>query len=444
MEECLMNKARFVLEGTRITREGGDPFFWLADTAWELFHRYTAEDTDRYLAIRASQGFTVVQAVLLAEEDGLRVPDRLGNLPFSDWVTFTPVEAYWRNVDRVIEKANSLGIVMALVATWGDKVTPLWGLGPKIFNTENAQSYGRWVAERYQQSDVIWIVGGDRPVQSEEDAAVWRAMATGIREAVGHDKLITFHPCGGQSSATFVHDEAWLDFNMVQSGHRGKDNANWKMITDDLALLPPKPVLDGEPNYEDHPVMGSFDGYYVQTGEYFTAFDIRKSFYRSVLSGACGYTYGCHAVWQGWDPAVYQAINAPIHPAMESLELEGARQLRYGKALGEWLFRRGGVIACDGLLHDSPQELSRHMVACYFAGGVAVYTPVKQVIKLRKRGLGLIYDTLIASWYNPRTGELSTAEPKEVTPTTLAYCPLVHGDRVLLLTEDAVSMDFGI
>ena len=55
-----------------LRREGGEPFFWLADTAWELFHRYTPADAARYLETRAAQGFTVVQAVLLAEE----APDR--------------------------------------------------------------------------------------------------------------------------------------------------------------------------------------------------------------------------------------------------------------------------------------------------------------------------------------------------------------------------------
>ncbi|HEX4946703.1 MAG TPA: DUF4038 domain-containing protein, partial [Blastocatellia bacterium] len=41
----------------------GKPFFWLGDTAWELFHRLNREEADRYLKNRADKGFTVIQAV---------------------------------------------------------------------------------------------------------------------------------------------------------------------------------------------------------------------------------------------------------------------------------------------------------------------------------------------------------------------------------------------
>src|SRR5579871_356809 len=56
----------------------GRPFFWLGDTAWELFHRLNREEADRYLENRARQGFTVVQAVAVAELDGHTVPNAYG------------------------------------------------------------------------------------------------------------------------------------------------------------------------------------------------------------------------------------------------------------------------------------------------------------------------------------------------------------------------------
>ena len=45
-----------------ITRGDGKPFFWLGDTAWELFHRLNKEETDYYLKNRVDKGFTVIQA----------------------------------------------------------------------------------------------------------------------------------------------------------------------------------------------------------------------------------------------------------------------------------------------------------------------------------------------------------------------------------------------
>ena len=60
-----------------VTAEG-KPFFWLGDTAWELFHRLKREEADRYLKDRADKGFTVIQAVAIAELDGHSDPNQIG------------------------------------------------------------------------------------------------------------------------------------------------------------------------------------------------------------------------------------------------------------------------------------------------------------------------------------------------------------------------------
>src|SRR4030042_1042358 len=40
-----------------IVHEDGTPFFYLGDTAWELFHRLGREEAEKYLEIRRKQGF---------------------------------------------------------------------------------------------------------------------------------------------------------------------------------------------------------------------------------------------------------------------------------------------------------------------------------------------------------------------------------------------------
>ncbi len=62
----------------------GTPFFYLGDTAWELFHRLNREEADTYLQDRANKGFNVIQAVVLAEQDGLRIPNPYGQVPFQN------------------------------------------------------------------------------------------------------------------------------------------------------------------------------------------------------------------------------------------------------------------------------------------------------------------------------------------------------------------------
>lgn len=100
----------------------GQAFFWMGDTAWELFHRMTREDIIYYLDKRESQGFNVIQAVVLAELDGLTQANRYGDVPFSDLNTLEwavsrgadPEDAeaydYWDHVDFVVKEAAKRGL----------------------------------------------------------------------------------------------------------------------------------------------------------------------------------------------------------------------------------------------------------------------------------------------------------------------------------------------
>jgi hypothetical protein len=67
-----------------LVHKDGTPFFWLGDTAWELFHRLNREEANRYLENRAKKGFTVIQAVALSEVDGHSAPNPYGHLPLVD------------------------------------------------------------------------------------------------------------------------------------------------------------------------------------------------------------------------------------------------------------------------------------------------------------------------------------------------------------------------
>ena len=76
-----MDKLRVSDNHRYLVTEDGDPFFYLGDTAWELFHRLNLADAQTYLKDRAAKGFTVIQAVVLAEYEGLTVPNANGDLP---------------------------------------------------------------------------------------------------------------------------------------------------------------------------------------------------------------------------------------------------------------------------------------------------------------------------------------------------------------------------
>jgi Protein of unknown function (DUF4038) len=79
-----MQKLRVSSNGHFLIHDDGSPFHWFGDTAWELFHRASREDAERYLTKRASQRFSLIQAVVLAEEDGIRAHNAYGQLPLID------------------------------------------------------------------------------------------------------------------------------------------------------------------------------------------------------------------------------------------------------------------------------------------------------------------------------------------------------------------------
>ena len=63
--------------------KGNAPFFWLADTAWELFHRLNREEANKYLQTRSNQGFNAFQAVILPELDAFTQPNAYGDFPLA-------------------------------------------------------------------------------------------------------------------------------------------------------------------------------------------------------------------------------------------------------------------------------------------------------------------------------------------------------------------------
>ncbi len=215
-----------------------EPFFWLADTAWELFHRCSLDDIRFYLTKRKQQGFNVIQAVALAELDGLNTPNVYGAVPLTDNDPKRPNEEYFDYVEEVVDLADSMGMYIALLPTWGDKLfRNTWGLGPEIFNPENARFFGEWMGSRFGAKDnIIWVLGGDRnPRDNHNDVEVWRSMAQGIIKGAGTENiLMTFHPQPHQpgGSSTWFHHEKWLDFNMHQTGHCPNQGTYRKILYD--------------------------------------------------------------------------------------------------------------------------------------------------------------------------------------------------------------------
>ena len=226
----------------------GKPFFWLGDTAWELFHRLTREEAIQYLQNRADKGFTIIQAVVLAELDGLNTPNMYGQKPLINNDPTKPNEAYFKHVDFIVNEAAKRGLMIAMLPSWGDKWNKdKWGLGPEIFTPENAAVFGEWIGKRYKDKPIVWVMGGDRNLKDEEDFAIIRNLAAGIKKGDGGNHLLTFHPQGGKSSYDFFAEDSWIDFHMSQTGHRVA-SPDYKTNIKARSLAIAKPHVNGEPN----------------------------------------------------------------------------------------------------------------------------------------------------------------------------------------------------
>ncbi|MDB6118682.1 MAG: hypothetical protein JWO08_2463 [Verrucomicrobiaceae bacterium] len=389
-----------------LVTDQGKPFFYLGDTAWELFHRLTSEEADLYLTTRAKQGFNVVHAVALAEYD-VSVPNAYGELPLENLDPTKPREAYFKHVDYIIDKAESLGIYVGFLPTWGDKWNKAWGKGPEIFTPQNAKVYGEWLGRRYKDKPIIWILGGDRSVDNDNHRAIIRAMAAGLKAGDGGRHLISFHPKGGKNSSDYWPDESWLDFHEFQSGHHAQAIHNFDFNAKNLALPALKPTLDGEPCYEDHPVRGIAPKTGVPT-VWFDEYDARRAAWWSMLSGACGHVYGDHSVWQFYDGKQEPVFHART-PWQKAIEYPGAVQVGQMKAFFEkieWQKLRRD----DGFLEGLPKDLKREqqpMAAVATDGSFAVvYVPDTKAVPISPNFAKLAFDFehCEARSFNPKTG----------------------------------------
>ena len=385
-----------------LVHEDGSPFFYLGDTAWELFHRLNREEADRYLRNRSEKGFTVIQCVVIAELDGLGTPNAYGEVPFIDMDPSRPNEAYFAHVDWIVNRAESYGLFVGMLPTWGswlggvDKDRP----NSNFFNATNVRDYGRFLGERYANKPVIWVLGGDRV--ADTTVAVWELLALGIRDRVGATQLMTFHPRGGHSSSEWFHGAPWLDFHMAQSSQFPK-STNYTFIERDYALPNPIPCMDGEPAYEYPPDPAN-------QKRPVGPVQIRRNAYWAVFAGAHGHAYGTHPVWQMYDEGRESRWHAAT-PWHESLDLPGAVQVTYLKRL---MLSRPFVTRIPDqslLVSESPGGLDRIQVT---RDGMPGHSDATYIFAYFPRRLRAEFntsripgDTLRIWWMNPRTGECS-------------------------------------
>lgn len=322
-----------------LVHEDGTPFFYMGDTAWLMPERLDADEVAYYLSRASAAGFNVAQVQTI---NAVPAMNRYGALSHPDGWDLSHVDrpgvyGYWDHMDHIVRTAEREGIYIGMVPIWGGLVKA------GLMNVDQAREYGRFLAGRYKDSpNIIWIIGGD--IQGNIKTEVWDALAESIKQGdPGH--VMTFHPRGRTTSARWFADRDWLDFNMFQSGHRrynqrmgnkdypiteGTEEDSWMYVDSARVYSPLKPVLDGEPSYEDIP-----QGLHSNDEPRWTDRDVRRYAYWGVFGGACGHVYGHNAIMQFVRPGVKGAYFADgdLKPWWRALDDPGFNQMIHLKRL---------------------------------------------------------------------------------------------------------------
>lgn len=414
-------------------KDSGEPFIWIADTAWTLPQRMKWDDVEYYMKKRKSQGFTVLQIVALDPERDVEMRNPAGEKALIGGDLSRPNEMYFRYLDWIIDKAEEYGLYILLLPVWGQLVVGEdWsgGIYEKTVTEENAFEYGCWIGKRYaKKNHILWCLGGDRqPIhrQKSDYRKVWRLLAEGLVKGVTgqtakynekhpawKELLITYHACYEQETgecSTFSYwndEEAWIRFIMLQSGH-GTTVKNYELVKKEYERENTMPVWDGEPGYEAMPTCWPI----TDESSFHDASVVRKRAYWSLLAGAFGYTYGHCNVWctisekekniiskTDWFEAMSSTASGQIiylHSAMEALELYRCSPCQ------------------EILLEQSEREepIDEHIQAAVVCGGTAlcIYFPSGGKETLDIQMFDGEKQEFYGWWYNTRDGKFYTPE----------------------------------
>lgn len=405
-----MDNTLRISKNGRYFERGGRPFFWLGDTAWLLFEKLTLPEAATYLQNRAAKGFTVVQATLVhkhAMQNAAGSPALLED----DFLRPNPDEqadAYWPHVRQVVEAAAALGLMVALLPSWGSLVSD------GTLTLDQCGAYTDFLARHFGgYGNVLWLVGGD--VRGDSALAVFDAIGEGLR-AKCPDQRIGYHPFGRCSSSTWFHDRAWLDFNMFQSGHRdyaqrqlgawddqicdeewmGEDS--YRYVLRDRARLPAKPTLDGEPSYELIP-----HGLHDSSKPYWQACDVRRYAYWSLLAGAAGHTYGDNAIMQFYTGQGTRSYGA-LQTWDVALHNPGSMQMGHARRVMEAIAWHQGE-PYQALLAENDGEAYAHLRAMRTPYAACCYAYEGQAIHVN---LDTLEQAAVdAWWFDPVVGGIS-------------------------------------
>lgn len=418
-----------------IVHENGTPFFWMGNTAWLLPERLNREEAEYFLAKDRQAGYNVEQIQVLNAIPTFNVYGQQANDADFNFAKYTKegVYGYWDHLDYIVNAAERNGIYIAMDCIWGSMINQM--------DVKKAAALGKFLGERYKDNpNIIWMIGGD--IMGNKKPEVWDALARAIKK-VDKNHIMTFHPRGRTTSAWWYNDSEWMDFNMFQSGHRRygqrngdgdytiKDNTeedNWTYVDMSFEKKPLRPVIDGEPSYEDIP-----QGLHDFSAPRWQDYDVRRYAYWAVFAGCFGHTYGHNSVMQFIRPGLGASFGAE-KPWWDAMKDPGYNQMKYIK----WLmlsFPFTERVADQSIIAGQNGERYDRVIATRGNDYLLVYNYSGKPMKI---DLGKISGAKKNVWWmNPSDGKLTYVGEfdSKVTEFTYDAAYLRGSDRVLIAVD---------
>jgi Protein of unknown function (DUF4038)/Domain of unknown function (DUF5060) len=477
-------RIRVTADKCRFEHADGTPFLWLADTHWQAFtsrldwpHGFATLADDR-----AAKGFSVIHLVagplsgFDVDESWHPHQSNEAGWPWErGWTRINP--DFYEMVDLKIAGYVERGLMPMIVGMWGYYMN-LMGLG-------RIRQHWRYLVARYGALPVIWCLAGEVQMSIysvsraggqahadalAEQAAGWTEMSHYLRSIDPFHSLVTTHPAAigniesmqgdGQpepelhalsgSSRSVLHDDAEIDFDLLQCGHFGFQllEPTVNLVQKAIAQQPVMPLVNGEVNYEG--IAGSC----WQEQQRFL-------FWTCMLDGGAGYSYGAAGLWVFWNRTTFSKggdseymEDAGGGPWEDVMHLPGSAQVGIGKRVLErfpwWQFERihepravalgrkssfgagiPGVIA----LYYVPSGLEPESLHGILEGGDRKYFWWRTLLPIQIDPTS----SFVASWIDPQTGNESSIGPVMAGPDGFWTPPAKPSllDWVLVLVDHA-------
>ena len=414
--------------GRGFIHEDGTPFFWLGDTVWSISARATTDEWKEYINFRSKQGFNLVQINALPQHDASGTDYRE---PFaitsSGWDLTRPNQEYFEYLDQMMEMTMEAGMITAMVVLWCDYVSgtnPSWNIIRKAnFSEEQAQLFGQYLGARYGSFGTVWLITGDTDFIDSQAIGVYDAAAKGIQDGVPNSPLMTAHLNGGIYTPDVLNAKDWLSFHMYQSSHskQTKENALF-YAKKDRAYEPIRPVLNGEPCYEQL-------GYHMLT-ETIERETVRDVAWNSILGGGnAGITYGAHGLWSWHRQGEFFSNADQWHMPpdwREALKFEGAedmvRMKNFFTDIPWWELEPANDLLIDKVDKQiASADNGRQIIIVYISQADDVHIKVKANCSYEGK------------WFNPVNGDKQSASVTILDSRLTVQAPTSTGEWVLTI-----------